>query len=329
MVVTNVTARISHGEDGNLTAPKISFTNGAGTNCGTTTLPKFSTVQYSPVDVTSCFNGTAAQSTQKLTGLSAVYTTGTSSTSTNKEHLDGVALDVTFGWSNPSASVAPGFMPESGCITAYPNMDDAYNSPDCALLKWDSVESRIDILFGLADFPYFDMCDGSAGHTASEAQKGDPHCLPNGQVSLAGTLYAPGAGVALDDQGYRSTTSSGCDINHNDGNGSACYSGVGYPIFDRGVIARTVRFNSFKSNGFSSAIIACTGSNGDPNDNSCKGGQVTTGYEEQLTAKVCPTATDCSTADTGTARVVTRVLIPADQSKPQITQWTANQEQIP
>jgi hypothetical protein len=338
MTVTNVTARVSHSEDGNLTAPKISFTNGAGTNCGTTTLPTFATtVRYSPVDVTSCFN-TAA----KLGGagatvpVSALYTTGTTNSATNKEHLDGVALDVTYGWTDPNASVAPGFMPESGCITTYPNFDDGYNSPDCALMKWDSVESRIDVLAGLANFPYYDMCDGSAGHTSSEAQNGDPHCLPNAQVSFAGTLYAPGAGVAIDDQGYRSTTAvSQCALNtgffdsHTGGNGSACYAGVNYAIFDRGVIARSVRFNSFKGN-FTGAIIACGGSNGDPNDPACRGGQVTTGYEETLTAYVCPPgpAMQPGVPCTGPQqRVTAKVLIPnVAGATPQITQWNANQE---
>ena len=270
-------------------------------------------MQYSPLDVTSCFNTQAKLGgAGATTTVSALYTTGTSSSSTNKEHLDGVALDVTFGRSDPNQQV---FLPESGCITAFPNFDDGYNNPDCALMKWDSSESRVKALFGIFDVPYFDLCDGSTDSNAD-------HCLPNGQVALEGTFYAPGAGVAIDDQGYRSTALSGCA----DGNGSNCYFGVNYSIFDRGVIARSVRFNSFKAvAGYTGAIIACAGSNGDPNDNTCKGGQITTGYEETLTSYVCPTTTDCS-ATGGQKRVTAKILIPADQSAPKITSWNANQE---
>ena len=92
------------------------------------------------------------------------------------------------------------------------------------------------------------------------------------------------------------------------------------------MIARSVRFNSFKAKpGFTGAIIACAGSNGDPNDNTCKGGQITTGYEETLTAYVCPTTVDCSAVG-GQKRITAKVLIPADQTAPQITSWNANQE---
>ena len=266
MVVTKVTARIAHGEDNSsLGAPKIAFTNGLGASCGAAaTLPKFVTsIQYSTVDVTSCFNTQAALGGAGSTTPISAFTTGTSSNTTYQERLDGVALDVTFGRSDPNAQV---FLPESGCITAYPNFDDGYNNPDCAIMKWDSVESRVN-LFIFFNIPFFDMCDGSANQSKD--------CLPNGQVSLEGTLYAPGAAVAIDDQGYRNSALPGC----NAGNGTNCYFGVNYSIFDRGVIARSVRFNSFKSNGsFTGAIIACAGSNGDPNDNVCKGGQITTGY---------------------------------------------------
>jgi hypothetical protein len=322
MTVTNVTARIAHSEEGNLTAPKVAFTNGAGTNCGTTTLPKLGTNQYAALDVTSCFNTQAKLGGAGSTApISALFTTGTSSTSSNKEHLDGLALDVTFGRADPNAQV---FLPESGCITTYPNFDDGYNNPDCAVMKWDSVESRVNLLF-FFNIAFFDMCDGSANQSKD--------CLPNAQVSLEGTLYAPGAAVALDDQGYRSKALPGCS----DGNGTNCYIGVNYSIFDRGVVARSVRFNSFKAVlNFTGAIIACAGSNGDPNDNACKGGQITTGYEETLTAHVCSPNTaiaDCRpvdalhpTADAGHQRVTAKVLVPADQTAPKITSWNANQE---
>ncbi len=106
---------------------------------------------------------------------------------------------MTFGRSDPNAQV---FLPESGCITAYPNFDDGYNNPDCAIMKWDSAESRVNFLIAF-NFNFFDLCDGSANTSLD--------CLPNAQVALEGTLYAPGAAVALDDQGYRSTAPPRCD----------------------------------------------------------------------------------------------------------------------
>ncbi len=93
-----------------------------------------------------------------------------------------------------------------------------------------------------------------------------------------------------------------------------------------------MRFNSFKPvAGYTGAIIACAGSNGDPNDNTCKGGQITTGYEETLTAYVCPAGVTMQPnigCPGSQQRVTAKILIPADQSAPKITQWNANQGAI-
>ena len=137
----------------------------------TTNIPKSqsTSVEYFPIDLTSCFNTQAKLGgTGSTTPISVLYTTGTTgSGSNNKEHLDGVALDVTFGRADPNAQV---FLPESGCITAYPNFDDGYNNPDCAVMKWDSVESRVVILIFPID--YFHMCGGTTNDD-------DNDCLPN------------------------------------------------------------------------------------------------------------------------------------------------------
>ena len=196
--VKNVTARVSHLETGANFAsdqkPTVSFTNGAGQSCGTATtlstfqrsnwaiINFFSRDQDGPVaeelDLTSCFNG--GNSAQRLGGASATFTGKVRAN--QAENLDGVELIVTF---EPVSASTEVFVPESGCITGRPKYEQGYGSPDCALWKWDSAEYRRQVsIFGIP----------LGGWTTITGK-------PNGQTSIRGTVYAPGAAIDVDDQG--------------------------------------------------------------------------------------------------------------------------------
>ncbi len=299
LVVQNVTARVSHLENGlAFGSPSISFKNALNQNCGTIGLTSnllgfaFGP-QYETKDVTSCFSAGGALGA----GITATFT---SATGLGTEQLDGIELDVTLAPASPSSQV---FVPESGCITALPNFWDGMNNPDCAVWKWDSAENAQ--LFGFNFLPSLCVTNQPAGKA----------CLPNAQVSVQGTFYAPGAPISVDDQGPRDVSLSGC----NQGNGVACYSGVNYPIFNRGVIARTLRFNSYKgATGFSGAVVGCAGGN-------CNGGNIPNPRDVTLHAYVCADGQSSCTSATGTLRVSADVTIPLDPSsaKATISAWNA------
>ena len=65
--------------------------------------------------------------------------------------------------------------------------------------------------------------------------------------------------IDVDDQGARTQLAAGgCSSSGDTSVGSACYTGVNYPIFGRGVIARHLRFKGFKlATGYDKAIARC------------------------------------------------------------------------
>ena len=61
-------------------------------------------------------------------------------------------------------------------------------------------------------------------------------------------------------------SAAGCNSSGGTSVGSACYTGVNYPIFGRGIIARHLRFKGFKlATGYDKAIARC-------GDADCAGG---------------------------------------------------------
>jgi hypothetical protein len=133
------------------------------------------------------------------------------------QQLDGLELIVSI---DPTSSTTAVVMPQDGCITPTPNtysgtpltnrygtnVWDNKSAPDCALISWDAVPRT----------------------SGTTSQIG---CY-SGQVSLQGTLYAPGAAVVFDQAGPRSAACAAA---------SPTYTSWSYPIFARGAIVRTLR----------------------------------------------------------------------------------------
>jgi hypothetical protein len=321
--VKKVVARVSHGETGFSGSPKIQFTNALNQSCGSpVTLSSFTffTSFLGPasdddttvggLNLTNCFNSAA-----KLGGpggdptkLLATFT-GPGGGSAG-ENLDGIELDVTLGRdaANPNANV---LVPESGCVTTYPNYYDGYNSTDCAVWKWDSDE-------GGSLFP----------NPCSTAQPSGKACLPNAQVSIQGTVYTPGGVIDIDDQGLRDLSLSGCS----GGAGTSCYAGVNYPLFNRGLIVRSLRFHAYKVDPlYHGPAVAC---NGGP----CNGGTIPTERDLTLEAYVCapgddgcvlpgePNPNNYPVLAAGVRpRTTSTVILPLNSATPaQILNWSAS-----
>jgi hypothetical protein len=138
--------------------------------------------------------------------------------------LDGLEVIVTL---DPTTAATAVVMPEDGCVSPIPNDYTAGqpltyrygpnawegdSAPDCALLKWDSVPRT--------------------SGTSSEIG-----CY-SGQVSLQGTLYAPGAAIDLDQAGPKAAA---CNPSSSPQKTASNYSAWTYPIFNRGAIVRTLR----------------------------------------------------------------------------------------
>jgi len=178
---------------------------------------------------------------------------------TQQEGLDGIELVVTL---QPVDATTKVLTPESGCVTIQPKYDNGYGSVshiglddragDCAVWKWDSAEYRRTFL---------GITTGNVNGSA------------NGQTSIRGTVYVPGAAVDVDDQGARTTTNqtSGQSCSSSSGTtvGSGCYTGVNYPLFGRGIISRHLRFKGFKlAPNYTQSTILCEGA-------ACNGGTST------------------------------------------------------
>ncbi len=253
MHVAKVLAQIDHWEQGatlSFGAPTIKF--GSCSAVGMTVNGALNpATQFGPaddtLDITSCLSTLGAGNpAAALPALTATFSSCTANIFTAcTEHLDGVRLIFEL---EPTNATTPVYAPENGCvagITSYPNYWDGISDTDCALLKWDSI-----------------------GPNATDQKA---------QVSIHGTLYAPGAAVDVDDQGARCTAGQLSTPNNNpclstaDPSGTPqpctasgtdstyCYFGVDYPIFDRGIIVRHLRFKAFMKAQNAPPIISCGG----------------------------------------------------------------------
>jgi len=225
--VKSVYAMVAHGQTPEgVTPPRLKVWNGAGDLCPETqgegyelnvyngALTTFGR-RYEAVDLTACFSDAdPVVAANRLNGsgltveLDAEPTTGSSMgapgtywQAASTSRLDGVQLIVEL---QATSATAAAFIPQNGCVSglaSYPNYWDGYAAPDCPFFKWDGIGSR------------------------------------RGQVSIHGTVYAPGGALDIDDGGS---------------------VGVDYPIVDRGIIARHVRFKAFKvKSGYGGAVFSC------------------------------------------------------------------------
>ena len=246
MHIAKVLAQVDHWEQGATlsSGPSIKFGSCPVSQTGNLTVNGSlnPATQFGPaddtLDITSCINSLGGVSA--LSSLTATFSASTLNLSAYTQHLDGVRLIVEL---EPNSATTAVYAPENGCVAgigSYPNYWDGISDTDCALLKWDSI-----------------------GPNATDQKA---------QVSIHGTLYAPGAAIDVDDQGARCTSAdTGC-LSTNDPSGTAvpctasgtdslyCFKGVNYPIFDRGIIVRHLRFKAFmKDPNGSSPIISCGG----------------------------------------------------------------------
>lgn len=242
--IKRVYAMVAHGQSATgLTAPRLKMWNGEGALCPQTQgegyelnlhneLFSFFGRRYESVDVTSCFSdpdpnvaanrlngpGLSVELDAKPTTGSFLGIPGTYWQIASTSRFDGVQLVVEL---EATSATSAAFIPQNGCvagIASYPNYWDGYADPDCALLKWDGI--------GLL--------------TSS----------PRGQVSIHGTVYAPGAALDIDDEGPPCQSGWLCM--------SGSYVGVDYPIVDRGVVARHVRFKALKvKDGYAGPVFSC------------------------------------------------------------------------
>ncbi len=242
--IKSVRAMVAHGQSSaGLVAPRLKVWNGAGTLCAETQgegyglnlhnelLTAFGR-RYEAVDLTGCFaDADPAVAAARLNGpgltveFDAKPTTGsflgipgTYWQLASTSRLDGVQLVVELQATSATAST---FIAQNGCVSglaSYPNYWDGYADPDCALMKWDGV-----------------------GMLTSS---------PRGQVSIHGTVYSPGAALDIDDEGPPCQTGWDCL--------PGSYVGVDYPIVDRGIVARHVRFKAFKVKAdYDGAVFSC------------------------------------------------------------------------
>lgn len=286
--VTKVTARVSHGESNPFSGnPSLILNvpgNGSACNYGVNNLWQWPgtwlVATSTDVDVTGCFPASMLGTGGTGATLDPGTATFTAPSDAGTEYFDGLELRVELG---PVSASTPVFVPQNGCVTRWPNYWDGFSQPDCALWKWDSVE-----IPGWQSQLFF----------------GRPMGQPNGQLSVQGTVYAPGAALDVDDQGVRT--------------GYSTYSGVNYPIFNRGIIARHVRFKAFKgAPDFTGGIIACGGTD-------CAGGEVPNPRTVTLTAYTCPDGAATCDADTGRRRVTAQVTFPLGTDPPPVVDaWTA------
>jgi len=242
--VEHVYAMVAHGQSSTgLTAPRLRVWNGEGAPCAETPgegyqlnlhnelLTAFGR-RYEAVDLTGCFSdadpivaanrlngpGLTVELDAKPTTGSFLGIPGTYWQIGSTSRVDGVQLVVEL---QATSATAAAFIPQNGCVSglsSYPNYWDGYADPDCALFKWDGI--------GIA--------------TSS----------PRGQVAIHGTVYAPGGALDIDDEGAPCQTGWLC--------APGSYVGVDYPIVDRGILARHVRFKAFQVKGdYTGAVFSC------------------------------------------------------------------------
>ncbi|MCZ7535850.1 MAG: hypothetical protein M5T61_07910 [Acidimicrobiia bacterium] len=242
--IKRVYAMVAHGQStAGLTAPRLKVWNGDGALCPETPGEGYAlnlhnellTVfgrRYEAVDLTGCFAhadpavaagrlngpGLTVEFDAKPTTGSFLGIPGTYWQLESTSRLDGVQLLVELQATSPAAAV---YIPQNGCVSglaSYPNYWDGYADPDCALFKWDGI-----------------------GILSSS---------PRGQVSIHGTVYAPGGALDIDDEGPPCQSGWLCT--------PGSYVGVDYPIVDRGVVARHIRFKALKiKSDYDGAVFSC------------------------------------------------------------------------
>ena len=119
-------------------------------------------------------------------------------------------------------------LPAQGCVVAKPNYGRGNNGGDdksCALLRWGSSDGAAS---GTTDL--FNQIFGN-----------DPNA-PSTMVSVSGTVYAPAAAVDIAEYGrYCQQTRKNRFLwwvwDACDGTNANAFSGVNYPVVDRGIVA--------------------------------------------------------------------------------------------
>jgi hypothetical protein len=284
-VLQNVKLRASYNTTSSGAAPQFFITqnsDGSGWNC--TADATFGTTSQTSAFVrpvsTACL--TAARLNAGFTiewrARKTVTCSSNNCGSAITQTLDGLEVDVQI---DPATSSTAVVMPEDGCISPLPNdytsgqpltyeygpnAWEGDSSPDCPLIKWDAVPRT----------------SGSASQIG---------CY-SGQVSLRGTLYAPGAAIDFDQAG---PPASNCSAS------SPTYTSWSYPIFGRGAVLRTLRIKGMRASA-GQTLGTCGASN-------CGG--VAEDRVVTFRARVG-----------GTTKITSRVRFPADGSAPKVETWT-------
>jgi hypothetical protein len=217
------------------------YQNPAGWKCtADMTMPASHVTSQFWKSVSSCLDATRLASGFSIEWRARVWATCVSNTcgAAQTRTLDGIEIVPTL---DPVASTTAVVMPQDGCIAPIP---DAYESnsgasitgygtnpyrdiaaPECAVLMWDAVPRTI----------------------GTTSQIG---CY-SGQVSIQGTVYAPGAAVDFDQAGPEA---AGCSPS------APSYTAWSYPIFGRGAVVRTLRVKGFRDP-TPHAVVSCGNAN--------------------------------------------------------------------
>lgn len=162
------------------------------------------------VDVTGCV--TQAQLTSGVTATweshtdhryICVFSICGNWNKSNSEQLDGIELLVGLEQKAGDNTMVP--VPQRGCIVSYPNYWEGSGTPDCALVKADSIDPKPITIFGI---PITDK---------------EGKWL--GRYSIEGTIYAPSAGIEVDELD------------------------AAYPTASRGIVVRHLRVKGYNTRG--------------------------------------------------------------------------------
>jgi len=216
------------------------FRSGLQSNSGQA-LEDWGEPKLDTLDVTDCFrtnqtNSSTAVDVAKLANVTVDWQGNVSCFfgCDPSVDVDGLELVLTLG---PIDNNAPAALPAQGCITAKPNYGRGNNGGDdksCAVLRWGSSDG---LASGTTDL--FNQIFGN-----------DPNA-PSTMVSMSGTVYAPSAAIDVAEYGrYCQQTRKNRFLwwvwDACDGTNANAFSGVNYPVVDRGIIARTVRIRGLK-----------------------------------------------------------------------------------
>jgi len=235
---------------GNPQSPRVRFLKNGSQLCENGSLPVsgwdtgvWGDMSQQTVDVTNCFLTSGQVDLNKLRDLEVEWRARASCGILSilgcnfRFDLDGFELELTLA---PVNTAQPAAIPQQGCIIARPNYGRGNadnNDKSCALLKWGP--------------------DSGNGSGVFLARPTDPHAM----VQINGTVYAPGAALDIAEFGKN------CESTRQSGLiawlfGSYCtgnvFSGVNYPVIDRGIVARHVRIRGLKlAPGYDGYLIGC------------------------------------------------------------------------